>query len=176
MNNSALINQDSGNVEWYTPKNIIEAARLTMGGIDLDPASCETANETVKAKRFFSRADNGLAQKWQGRVWMNHPFSRADNPLWIKKLVDEYESGSVIQACCITYASTSEPWYRPLLLYPQCYLHGRTKYIGGGTKPPKGSVVTYFGNDLRSFFNAFMGLGAVSTPLTPALIEIMRKL
>lgn len=103
MNNSALINQDSGNVEWYTPKNIIEAARLTMGGIDLDPASCETANETVKTTRFFSRADNGLAQKWQGRVWMNHPFGR-DNALWIKKLVDEYESGNVTEDCCITFA------------------------------------------------------------------------
>jgi len=116
---SSLINQSSGNVEWYTPQNIIEAARLTMGKIDLDPASCETANRTVKATRFFSLVDSGLAQEWHGRVWMNHPFGRDNNALWIKKLIGEYESGRIVQACCITFASTSEEWYRPLLSYPQ---------------------------------------------------------
>ena len=77
--------------------------------------------------------------------------------------------------CCTTFASTSEKWYRPLLSYPQCTLHVRTKYIGGGTRPPKGSVVTYFGIDLQSSVSAFSGLGAVSIPLTPAIISIMSQ-
>lgn len=34
-----LINQDSGDVEYYTPTEITEAARRVMGGIDLDPFS-----------------------------------------------------------------------------------------------------------------------------------------
>ena len=39
----------SGNNEYYTPGQFIEAAREVMGEIDLDPASCALAQETVRA-------------------------------------------------------------------------------------------------------------------------------
>ena len=43
------VTQNTGNNEWYTPPVFIEAARAVMGSIDTDPASCETANQNVKA-------------------------------------------------------------------------------------------------------------------------------
>src|SRR5262249_14864109 len=57
-------------VEWYTPKKYIEAVRDVLGGIDLDPASCERANEVVKAAKFYTATQNGLNEPWQGRVWL----------------------------------------------------------------------------------------------------------
>jgi phage N-6-adenine-methyltransferase len=165
MNNSILINQDSGNTEWYTPSEIIEAARKTMGIITLDPFSSVKANETVKASIFMDEYDDPLNKDWKGNVWMNHPFSREMNKLCINKLVNEYKERRVKQACCITFAATSETWFRPLLEYPQCFLHGRTNYyLPDGTKKKgvtKGSVVTYLGNDKESFYEAFKGLGTI---------------
>ena len=118
MENHQHINQTSGDVEYYTPGKIVEAARLTMGGIDLDPASSAAANARVRAVRFFTEADNGLSKKWKGRVWMNHPFQRREEPCktfcdkkickkrghcidkavpgnedWIKKIVAEFSTG-----------------------------------------------------------------------------------
>lgn len=163
--NHLLILQDSGNTEHYTPPHIIEAARKAMGGIDLDPASCATANAVVKARKFYTVADDGLAQPWNGRIWLNWPYSRKGNPAWVSKLMREYKEGRVQQACCICYASTSERWFHHLLKLPQCFLFARTRFIGSDGKvqpaPTKGCVVTYFGANVQGFAGAFQGLGEV---------------
>lgn len=169
MNNSQLINQTSGKTEYYTPSNIIESARFVMGSIDLDPASSEQANKIVKAKKIYTEQDNGLAQPWFGNVWLNHPFGRTANRIWIKQLVMSYENKRVKQACCITYACTSEQWFQPLFDYPMCFLSPRTNYylpdgriLEGVTK---GSVVTYLGPYITKFVENFYGLGKLMFPV-----------
>lgn len=64
---------NSGNNEWYTPKEIIDAAREVMGEIDLDPASSELANKTVRAEKFYTINSDGLTKEWHGRIWLNPP-------------------------------------------------------------------------------------------------------
>jgi hypothetical protein len=199
MNNARLINQTSGEVEYYTPPEILEAARRVMGGvIHTDPASCRVANERVLAATFFSKFDNGLEWPWYGNVWMNHPFHQGEevcepsmtgrackrktcvrrgyhcreripgNGEWVEKLLSEYREGNMVQACCITYACTSERWFRPLLKWPQCFLEGRTNYLRpDGTVfkgVTKGSVVTYVGCEVERFARAFEKLGVVKVP------------
>ena len=56
------VSHNSGESEWYTPPPIIESARSVMGGIDLDPASSEKAQETVRAEGFFTAEDDGLTR------------------------------------------------------------------------------------------------------------------
>lgn len=164
MKSHQLVNQDSGNVELYTPLAIIEAARSTLGRIELDPASCAKANEIVRADRYYTAAQNGLLRDWDGRIWMNHPFG-ANNWKWIFKLTKSFEYSRVPAACCITFAATSEAWFKPLLRYPQCFLTPRTNYIrpdGSVYKGvPKGSVVTYLGRDVDGFAYCFRKLGVV---------------
>lgn len=169
VNNAQRINQTSGNVEYYTDPTIVNAARLVMGGIDLDPFSCRIANEKfVQADQYFTKEDDGLKMSWFGKVWMNHPFGRKTNKPCIQKLWHQYHSGTIKQACCITFAATSEAWFRPLLYFPQCFLSPRTNYynaqgeiLSGVTK---GSVVTYLGprvNEFKLVFQNLFDLGVV---------------
>jgi len=64
------------NNEWFTPAQYVELAREVLGAFDLDPASCEIANRTVKAAKFYSLEDDGLKYEWHGRVWMNPPWPK----------------------------------------------------------------------------------------------------
>lgn len=75
MANRAIIHR-SYSAEHYTPAPYVEAARLVLERIDLDPASNEVANETVRAARFYTADDDGLAQPWVGRCWLNSPNDR----------------------------------------------------------------------------------------------------
>lgn len=95
------------------------------------------------------------------------------NAAWITKLVNAYEGNGapgefICQACCLTYALTSELWFRPLLAYPHCLLYERTSFHDeNGTvfeQNTKGCCVTYLGTDLDLFAIAFAPFGAIRIP------------
>ena len=58
--------------DYYTPAWVFETMGLTF---DLDVASPPGGIPWIPAARHFTMADDGLAQEWHGRVWMNPPYS-----------------------------------------------------------------------------------------------------
>ena len=57
--------------EWYTPKEVLKA----LGRFDLDP--CAPVRPLwPTAEVMYDRNMNGLSLKWEGRVWLNPPYSR----------------------------------------------------------------------------------------------------
>ena len=94
--------------EWYTPSRFVEAARTVMGGIDLDPASHEEANRTVKATKFYDEQMDGLSQPWTGRVFLNPPGGKRGAQslvsLFWGYLMREWFHGRVEQAVWIGYS------------------------------------------------------------------------
>ena len=81
---AANIRHSSENSEFLTPQWLTDWSHYVLGithgvgGIDLDPASSLQANRTVRAKRIFTKADNGLFQDWHGNVFLNPPGGLVD--------------------------------------------------------------------------------------------------
>ncbi len=85
---SALKKPSDDNSEGITPSCYIESARLILGEIDLDPASSEEANKIVQATTYYTKEQDGLRQKWYGRVWLNPPDSMTEK--FVNKLLSSY--------------------------------------------------------------------------------------
>jgi hypothetical protein len=141
---------NSGENEWYTPAEYIEAARKVMGGIDLDPASSARANEIVQATKFYTKDDSGLTQPWFGRVWMNPPYSR--DLLWpfCERLCDQYAEGHVDEAVVLVNNATETAAFQRMaeLAAAACFPAGRIKYLNTdlveAESPLQGQAFLYF--------------------------------
>ena len=92
--------------EHGTPPHIVEGARNLMGGIDLDPASSAFWNKRVRAKKFYTEKDDGLAQPWKGRVFLNPPGDRSGKlvqAFWLR-LVEHYFADQIEQAIWVGFS------------------------------------------------------------------------
>ena len=149
---------NSGNNEWYTPKEFIEAATAVMGCIDLDPASSEIANKTVGAKRIYTIEDNGLEKPWFGNVWLNPPYASDLIGKFADKLVDELKH--IKQAIVLVNNATETEWFYTMVTQATavCFPRSRVKfYTPSGTTgaPLQGQAILYFGPDVNRFINVF---------------------
>ncbi len=161
------VSNNSGENEWYTPSEIIEAARFVMGTIDLDPASSDKANVTVKAKKYYTIDDNGLENKWYGTVWLNPPYSQPEISLFAERVVDKILSGEISQACVLVNNATETRWFQGMLIECAaiCFIEGRVKYLAEDGKskntPLQGQAVIYFGDSVEQFNDVFSEFGKV---------------
>lgn len=162
------INQNSGNNEWYTPRYIIEAARETMGSIDLDPASSVIANQTVQAKHFYTKEDDGLKQPWYGNVWLNPPYSRTLIPQFSLAVINKRQDYN--QAIVLVNNATETIWCQNLLgaCTACCFFDSRIKFLcvngktGGSSM--QGQIVLYFGINHQKFVENFSPYGPIIMP------------
>jgi ParB family chromosome partitioning protein len=160
----AHVSNNSGENEWYTPECYIESAKKVMGNIDLDPASSEIANQTVKANLFYSQEEDGLSKEWFGNVWMNPPYSQ---PLIFQFIIKLVESNKINQAIVLVNNGTETQWGQLLLSNSNavCFHQSRIRFIDKygnlGQAPLQGQIICYIGSEVNNFINEFNKYGTI---------------
>ena len=91
--------------DYYTPLWLFELLDIEF---DVDVAS-PPHKTNVPCKKYYTQADNGLVQPWQGNVWMNPPF-RNTAP-WAYKFMDHQHG-----ICLVPMSKTK--WFNNL--WSQC--------------------------------------------------------
>lgn len=129
-----------------------------LGPFTVDVAA---APHNTKCERYFTHADNGLAQSWAGeRVWCNPPYSRIGH--WVEKAWREHQRANGI-AMLLPANRTEQGWWQryvepfrdragsPLSVV---FLPGRMRFIAPGRseigpneRPPFGCCLLTWGLD-----------------------------
>ena len=161
------IEKCSGEYEWFTPPDIIEAAQAVLGDFDLDPASNDIAQIAVRARRYFTRENDGLTQKWAGRVWINPPYSKELIEPFVVKLVEHVEAGDISEAILLVDNRTDTAWFHRAANCASriCFTRGRIRFLQPDGQQPgtptNGSALLYFGADPAKFTKVFGEIGLV---------------
>ena len=88
---------------WITPKWIIDA----LGPFDLDPCASDPQPWPC-AKLSYAWADDGLARRWFGMVFLNPPFHRYEVGKWIARLA--FHGNGI----ALVHAHTEAEWFEPI--------------------------------------------------------------
>lgn len=116
---------------WLTPPSIVEE----LGPFDLDP--CSPLNRPWDtAAKHYTIEDDGLAQEWEGSVWMNPPYGK-HAATWMERLAKHGDGIALIFARTETKMFFDWVWpYASALLFIEGRLHF---HHPDGTRAPQNS-------------------------------------
>ena len=149
--------------DFYTPTEIVLAAKEAMGGIDLDAASHWLANREHKIKEYYHLHRSAFHNPWFGRVWLNPPYG--DNKPWFEQIVKYWDTKELKQLCMISPVwSFATQMAKPIMARTSCMiLLVPTPQFWGHPKGNTGSnhphAVIYMGPRVHEFKKAFGGFG-----------------
>lgn len=126
--------------DWETPKDFFDDLEKKFGKFDLDP--CATKGN-AKARRFFTKEDNGLEKKWDGRVFVNPPYGRTIG-LWMKKSWESSRDGADLVVCLVPARTDTAWWHEYAMRGIIVFIRGRLKFGKSRNSAPFPSAVVIF--------------------------------
>jgi hypothetical protein len=172
----------SESVEWYTPPEIMKPIRKYLGRGFFDPASCEEANEFVRAGKFFTAEQDGLKKVWPAlNTFVNPPGgvrssstkypTRSTAAAWALKLQRHWDKGEIERAIFLGFNIEIMLTAQSLAIQPDilCVVKSRIRFLEPGgyrnTSPTHGNVIMGWG-DKEEFVKNFSKLGNCYIPFT----------
>lgn len=140
--------RNAKSIVWLTPRRIIDA----LGGwrsFDLDPCAAPAPQPWPTARRMNTREDaNGLLIEWDGRVWLNPPYTAREVEAWLRRLADHGRGTAFIFSRTGTGAFRRQVWERA---HGLLFLYGRIAFAEPdgttGRRSPAPSVLCAYGQD-----------------------------
>lgn len=112
--------------DYYTPAWVFERLGIEF---DLDVAAPPGGVSWVPARRSLTMAEDGLSAEWEGRVWMNPPYSKATP--WVDRFIQHGHG-----VCLMPHAKSA--WHPKLwkaaeaVVVPDSYFD----FVGGSVMLP----------------------------------------
>ncbi len=124
---------------WSTPQVLFDALDAEF---HFTTDVCADASN-AKCAHYFSPAQDGLRQRWQGVCFMNPPYG-AEIPRWVQKAFEASLYGATV--VCLLPARTDTRWFQQYVLpFAEIrYLPGRQRFVGAKSSAPFPSAVVIF--------------------------------
>lgn len=118
-----------------TPQDFFDKLNAEFG-FEIDV--CATP-DNAKCARFFTKAENGLAQNWRGVCWMNPPYGR-EIGAWMAKAHESARGGATV--VCLVPARTDTRWWHEYAIKHEIrFIRGRLKFGDAKNSAPFPSAV-----------------------------------
>lgn len=166
----------SASEHWCTPPDILELVEEAQGGIDLDP--CGNAHSIVPAGTVYTEKDDGLIQRWAGKLYANPPYGSKCGLFTRKMLLFASDM------TCGTFLTAARPdtdWFHRDIATSAdalCWWRGRITFLvwdanrkcltpatdkaGKPMPAPFPSLFSYWGPDPLRWGRAFQRYGTVT--------------
>lgn len=152
-----------GSEEWLTPPHIVRA----LGPFDIDPAS-PIVRPWDTARIHYSKLDNGLQQKWCGRVWLNPPYGNKTS-LWLEKMAEHNNGIALVFARLETAMFFRYVWGHAdavMALKGRLSFHRGDGTLGCHTSGCPSVLIAYGKENTQALLNSGLE-GALLTELRP---------
>ena len=130
--------------EWETPQEFFDKLHAEYH-FELDV--CATP-DNAKCERFFTKEQDGLKQKWEGRGWRNPPYGKEIGD-WMRKAYESTLGGATV--VCLVPARTDTAWWHDYAMKGKItFIRGRLKFGGQKNSAPFPSAVVVFEKEVEA--------------------------
>jgi site-specific DNA-methyltransferase (adenine-specific) len=134
----------SASDNWTTPPDLFARLNARYGPFTLDP--CATAENTT-CPNYFTFDQDGLAQRWTGRVFCNPPYGRRQTGAWLKKAYESVQAGDCeIAVLLIPSRTSTRAWHDYVTKGEFEFLDRRLRFGNCDGGAPFDSAVVVFRN------------------------------